>query len=362
MSFGNEVLPADFNMFGEDLVELEKGILKLKERNFPKYLTAPIFLSWEITYKCNLKCIHCYNASPRSVNELRDEELLNIADQIARMRVFSVCLSGGEPFLRWKAYIELARYLAEHGVPVATITNGWYVTEKRAKELAKYIAEAQISIDGSVPDVHDKVRGVPGSFERAVRAVKLFKKAGIKVSISTALTRFNIDDFPNVFRLCRELGVKGLRTQHLNITGKAFLNDVGPTKDQYGRLENFLENCRRSFNSKKETLPIEYGDSTLHIKVGGRVGFTMGVGITADGFLTVSPQLAFEMGNLREQTLDEAWRSGLRVAWKHPKLREIALKIRDVEDVPSAAAGNVYGASDFIHLDPNEITEESQGD
>jgi len=359
MSFNSEILPADLAIFTYELEKLEKAIPELKRRCFPKYLTAPIYILWEITYKCNLRCIHCYNASPRSVNELSNEELLDVADQIARMKIFSVCLSGGEPFLRWKAYIELAYYLAEHGISVGTITNGWYVTEKRAKELAKHVNEVQVSLDGSCPEVHDKVRGVPGSFERVVRAVSLFKKAGIKVSIGTSLTRFNIEDFPNIIALCKELGVKSLSTQRLSIVGRAFLNDVKPTKDQYRRLERFVENYRRN-RSKMENLPIQYTDSTLPIKVGGRVGFTIDIGITADGFLSVSPELAFEMGNLREQTLNEAWQRGLRVAWKHPKLRKIALKIRNVESVPIAAAGQVNGVSNLIHLNPNEIIEENQ--
>jgi MoaA/NifB/PqqE/SkfB family radical SAM enzyme len=359
MSFYNEILLAELAVFTEDFEKLQEVLQEWKRRSFPKYLTAPTYVLWDITYKCNLRCIYCYNASPRFENELSDEELLDIADQIVRMKIFSVCLSGGEPFLRWKPCIELARYLADHGVSVTVITNGWYVTEKRANELAKYVPEVQVSIDGSRQEVHDKVRGEPGSFEKAVKAAKLFKKAGVKVNVATSLTRFNIEDFPNIITLCRELGVKSLRTQHLSITGRAFLNDVKPTRDQYRRLERFIEEYRQN-RSKMESQHVMYGDSTLDIKVGGRVGFTMGIGITADGFLTVSPHLPFEMGNLREKTLDEAWREGLRVAWKHPKLRKIALKIRDVDDVPIATAGHVYGVSGLIHLNPGEIIEARQ--
>jgi len=358
MLFDSEISFENLSKFADDSERSEKVIQWLKKGGYPEYLTAPTYLLWDITYKCNLRCVYCLNACPRFVNELSNEALFDIADQIARMKVFSVCLSGGEPFLRWKTYIELACYLAEDGVRVGTVTNGWYVTEKHAKELAKYIHEVQISIDGSRQEVHDKVRGVPGSFKRAVRAAKLFKKVGMDVDVGTSLTRFNIEDFPNIVALSKELGVKSLRTQRLHISGRAFLNDVKPTKEQYRRLEKFIENYRRN-KSKMGNLPIMYIDPTIDIKVRARIGFTTGIGITADGFLTVCPLLPFEMGNLREQTLDEAWRAGLRVAWKHPKLRKIALKIRHVEDVPTATDGHVYGVSGLTHLNPNEIIEEN---
>lgn len=342
-----------------DLEISEKAIQQLRKCGLPRYLTAPVFLGWDITHRCNLRCIHCYIASPHSVNELSNEELFNIADQIVRMKIFSVGLTGGEPFLRWKTFIELARYLAEHGVGVSIATNGWYVTEKRAKELAKYVRLVQISIDGSRPEVHDKVRGVPGSFERAVRAVKLFKKVGVEVNIETSVTKFNIEDFPNMIRLSKELGVKSLQTGYLYNSGRAFLNDVKPTKDQYEILKRFIENYLRN-ESKMESPTVWFIDPTEAMRREALIGITTTLGITANGFITMHPLLPFEMGSLREQTLDEAWLGGVRVAWKHPKLREIVLRIRHVDDVPIATAGHVYDVSDLIHLNPNEIIEENK--
>jgi MoaA/NifB/PqqE/SkfB family radical SAM enzyme len=359
MLSNSAILLERLSKFAGSPERLKKAIQQLKNLGYPKYLRAPIYLLWEITYKCNLRCVYCFNACPRSVNELSNEKLLDVADQIARMKVLSVCLSGGEPFLRWKTYIELAHYLAEHDVRVGTVTDGWYVTEKHAKELAKYINEVQISIDGSRPDVHDRVRGVPGSFEKAVKATRLFKKVGIAVDVGTSLTRFNIEDFPNIVALSRKLQAKSLRTQPLHISGRAFLNDVKPTTLQYRSLERYIGNYRRN-KSRMKSLPIVYRDPTIDIRVGALVGFTTGIGITPDGFLTICPLLPFEMGNLHEQTLDEAWRKGLRVAWKHPKLKKIVLKIKNIEDVPIATGGLVYGVSGLSHLNPNEIVEEDQ--
>ena len=343
-----------------DIETSRRVVDQLKKFGIPRYLVAPIYVGWDITYRCNFRCIHCYLACSRhSVNELTREELFDIADQIVRMKIFSVSFSGGEPLLRWKDLIALVRYFAEHGVGVSMVTNGWYVTEKRAKELAKYIGQVEISIDGSRAEVHEKVRGVPGSFERAVRAVRLFNEVNVETNIGTSLTRFNIEDFPNMIKLCKEIGVQGLITGHLYNSGRAFLNDVKPTKDQYEAVKRFIENYNAN-KSEKESPTVMFVDPTEVIRVTALLGLTTVVHITAHGFLVLHVLLPFEVGNLREQTLDEAWVEGVRVAWKHPKLRDAVPKIRYVDDVPLATAGHVYDVLDLMHLNLNEIAEENR--
>lgn len=165
-------------------------------------LDAPICLTWELTYACNLSCVHCLSSSGRrDPRELTTEECKAVIDELERMQVFYVNIGGGEPTVR-SDFWELVDYATAHNIGVKFSTNGVKITPEVAQRLARndYL-DIQISLDGATAEVNDYVRG-PGSYDMAIRAMENLQNAGFKnFKLSVVCTRQNIaqlDDFKQI--------------------------------------------------------------------------------------------------------------------------------------------------------------------
>jgi protein-export SecD/SecF family membrane protein len=156
-------------------------------------LDAPICLTWELTYACNLACVHCLSSSGRrDPRELSTEQCEAIIDELQAMQVFYVNIGGGEPTIR-PDFWHLLRYAVDHQVGVKFSTNGVRITPERAAFLAStdYV-DVQISLDGATADVNDRVRG-EGSYDTAIRALDTLSAAGFTdAKISVVVTRENV--------------------------------------------------------------------------------------------------------------------------------------------------------------------------
>src|SRR5665811_165753 len=143
-------------------------------------LDAPICLTWELTYACNLSCVHCLSSSGRrDPRELSTDECKAVIDTLERMQVFYVNIGGGEPTVR-SDFWELVDYATAHHVGVKFSTNGVRIDAAVARKLAAsdYV-DVQISLDGATAEVNDVVRG-SGSFDTATRAMEHLAAAGFR--------------------------------------------------------------------------------------------------------------------------------------------------------------------------------------
>src|SRR5581483_57277 len=160
---------------------------------FQRGLDAPICLTWELTYACNLACVHCLSSSGRrDPRELTTAECKAVIDELERLQVFYVNIGGGEPTVR-RDFWELVEYATAHHVGVKFSTNGSRITAERAAWLAAcdYV-DVQISLDGATPEVNDAIRG-PGSYATALTALERLHAAGFKSpKLSVVATRQNI--------------------------------------------------------------------------------------------------------------------------------------------------------------------------
>jgi len=141
-------------------------------------LNAPVCITWELTYGCNLACVHCLSSSGRrDPRELTTEECFAVIDELQRMQVFYVNIGGGEPTLR-PDFWEILDYAVAHGVGVKFSTNGTRIDQDAARRVAgsDYV-DVQISLDGATAEVNDAVRG-PGSFDAAIRALGTCRPRG----------------------------------------------------------------------------------------------------------------------------------------------------------------------------------------
>ena len=187
---------------------------------FEHGLDAPICLTWELTYACNLACVHCLSSSgKRDPRELTTQQCKDIIDELERMQVFYVNIGGGEPTVR-PDFWELVDYATAHHVGVKFSTNGVRITAEVAARLAAsdYV-DVQISLDGATAEVNDAVRG-PGSFAMAIRALENLADAGFKdAKISVVVTRHNVDQLDEFAALAARYGAT-LRITRLRPSGR----------------------------------------------------------------------------------------------------------------------------------------------
>ncbi|MBV9661816.1 MAG: mycofactocin radical SAM maturase [Acidimicrobiales bacterium] len=183
-------------------------------------LEAPICLTWELTYGCNLACIHCLSSSGRrDPRELSTAEARAVIDELAEMQVFYVNIGGGEPTIRSDFY-PLIAYAVSRGVGVKFSTNGSTLTPARAGELAgmDYV-DVQISLDGADAATNDAVRG-RGSYEAARAAMDNLAAAGFgPFKISVVVTRENVDQLDALWEMALSYRAQ-LRLTRLRPSGR----------------------------------------------------------------------------------------------------------------------------------------------
>ncbi len=205
-------------------------------------LDAPICLTWELTYACNLACVHCLSSSGRrDRRELSTAECQAVIDTLERMQVFYVNIGGGEPTVR-PDFWELVDYATAHHVGVKFSTNGIKIDPEAARRLAAsdYV-DVQISLDGATAEVNDAVRGA-GSHATAIRAMQNLKEAGFSgFKLSVVVTRHNVSQLDELKALADAYGAQ-LRLTRLRPSGRGADTwpELHPTVEQQRQLYDWL--------------------------------------------------------------------------------------------------------------------------
>ena len=228
---------------------------------FRQGLDAPICLTWEITYACNLQCVHCLSSSgKRRPDELTTAEAKRLIDEWAEMKVFYINVGGGEPMSR-KDFRELMDYALTRGIGVKFSTNGTLIDDDAAAWIAsRDYLDVQISIDGATADTSDPIRG-EGSYGRARQAMERLAKHRFPFKINTTVTRHNYPQIDELYALSQRYGAE-LRLTRLRPTGRggAVWQDLRPTHEQNRGLYEWLLNHR----------DVLTGDSFFHLSAYGQ--------------------------------------------------------------------------------------------
>ena len=205
-------------------------------------LDAPICLTWELTYACNLECVHCLSSSGRrDPRELTTAEAKAVLDELARLQVFYINIGGGEPMIR-RDFFELLEYSIENGIGVKFSTNGAFIDADKARRLAAMdYLDIQISLDGTDAATNDSVRG-EGSYATAVAAMEHLRDAGFgEFKISVVVTRHNVDQLDEFKALADSFGAT-LRVTRLRPSGRGAdsWHDLHPTQAQQRQIYEWL--------------------------------------------------------------------------------------------------------------------------
>ncbi len=197
---------------------------------------------WNMTRRCNLKCIHCYSNSADHdyPDELTTEEGKKLIDDLAQFGAPVILFSGGEPLLR-KDIFELAQYATDKGMRAVISTNGTLITKDIAARLQKIgLSYVGVSLDG-LEKTHDRFRGKKGAFAEAIEGMRNCREAGIKVGIRFTVNKHNVADVASMFDLLRKEKMERMCFYHLVYTGRGSrLRDEDLTHEQTRKLLDLI--------------------------------------------------------------------------------------------------------------------------
>lgn len=318
----------------------------------------PLVLSWNLTRKCNMKCLHCYiNANPTELkDELDTEESKALIDQIAQVSRPLLILSGGEPLLRKDVY-ELIRYGSEKGLRMGLGSNGTLIDSKVATKLKEAgIATVSVSLDSHVPEQHDEFRGVTGSWQKTLNAIKAMRENDILVQINTTLTQQNYSQIDDIMTLAEKVGVENFHLFFLVPTGRgAKIADISPTM-----YENMIKNTFAKVSKHK--LNVRPSCAPQFMRIAKNMGLDMRQWIRGciagmyycriypNGDVTPCPYLPVKLGNIREQPFKKIWfNSPIFKALRNPDSLKGKCGICEYKTICGGCRARAYGlSSDFV--------------
>ena len=297
-----------------------------------RLIRTPKKMDISITNRCNLRCRYCYHfESAGDVGEdLPLGEWLRFFEELNRCAVMEVTLSGGEPFIR-EDLREIIEGIVRNRMRFAILSNGTLITE----EMAAYIASTgrcnyvQVSIDGSVPDSHDTMRG-KGSFMKALEGLITLRRHGVNAAVRVTIHRKNVRDLEGVAKLLlEEIGLSSFGTNSANALGLCRKNaDVVQltTEDRMIAMESLLK-LSQKYPGRIQALAGPLAEARFWLemeeaRIEGRPqmpnrGSLTGCGcyrehlaVRADGVITPCTMLShIELGRVNHEDLAEIWRN-----------------------------------------------------
>ena len=208
------VEPGDVLRYDRDSSKLPSELLQFSRDKKPVVV-------WNCTQKCNLKCVHCYAQSEDRdyAGEMSTEEGKAMIDDLAAWGAPVLLFSGGEPTLR-KDLVELMQYAKSKGMRVVISTNGTQITPEKAAQYAEVgLSYVGVSLDGG-RETHDKFRGIPGSFDKAIEGIRNARAAGIKVGLRMTINKRNWQDINDLFDVMEAEDIPRACFYHLVYAGR----------------------------------------------------------------------------------------------------------------------------------------------
>lgn len=269
-----------------------------------KHLSSGTLYSalFELTYRCNEKCRHCYCVQSEE-NELTTEEVKRTLDDLAQMNAFEVVFTGGDIFVRKDAF-EILEYAYSKKLLVSIFTNGIALSDSDLLRLkAIYPKAIHFSIYSHIAKKHDAFTQVEGSFEKTISVIRKCVLLGIPVNIKSVAMEYNYEDIEGLLQLARTLGT----TIQVGVSVNAKNDgDQSPIQFRLSSVERYADVIQKvsdniEFRCSQEYLPSRDKDDKLC-----NAGNT-GLSINPYGDVLPCNALQLKCGNVREQSLREIW-------------------------------------------------------
>jgi len=340
----------------------------------------PYVISWNLTYRCNLACEHCYldaGGKPQVVDEafadrreLDTAQCFEVIDQIAAFAPeCMVILTGGEPLLR-RDILEIIRYAAGKDLWVVVGTNGVKVSRNLAEILLKEGTRGlSLSLDALSPERHDAFRRVRGAWSNTVEGARILGEIGLPFIVQTTVGKHNVDELRAIADFTWEkLRAKVWNLYFLVPTGRGeFVSDMSPA--EYDRVLADLYDIQQAYSGRmlanakcaphyiKTVFENDPDSPFLKAFAGGAGGCPAGthyLGIRPNGDVTPCPYLPVFAGNLRTTGLTELWRDSelFRKIRLRPELGE-RCGVCEFNTTCGGCRARAYGVTgDFMAEDP----------
>ena len=170
---------------------------------------VPLHVSIEVTRRCPLECLHCYNNLPMGdldakQRELTKEEHFRVLDELVEMGCFWILYTGGEVFAR-KDFLEIYTYGKKKGFLITLFTNGILINEQIADYLKQWPPFAiEITLYGRTRETYEALTMIPGSYDRCLRGIGLLKERGLPLKLKTVATSINKHEVMAMRRFAEE--------------------------------------------------------------------------------------------------------------------------------------------------------------
>ena len=292
---------------------------------------SPLIVSYAVTKACNLRCLHCHvSAKEPMANELSLQEAMHAIDELANLGTEALIFSGGEPLLRKDFVLTLAEYCIDVGILPAMLTNGLLLNRRVAEELKDAgILAVGIPIDSIVPESHDKLRNLPGTFEKAIKAIKTCLDVDLEVVITTMALKDTYTDIPQRIDFLARLGVEQVavydlvpvgrgkdmmdqamdQTQRLNLI--RYLYHMQETKDMVFTMSGgvpLYPELASKMHEMNDTKPRDLllKQFWIHDPIGCHAGIAY-FSLRPNGDVYPCTFLPVKVGNIREKSLTDIW-------------------------------------------------------
>jgi MoaA/NifB/PqqE/SkfB family radical SAM enzyme len=293
----------------------------------------PVGVKLELTALCNLRCPFCYTDSPRATRERRldlsDDVWRKVVEEAIELGVLEAVVTGGEPFLRRDLTLELVDRLGGAGVGVTMNTNGWFVDEEVAARLGAVAGlQVKVSIDGATPELHDGARGAIGSWERAVRAVDLLHRRGVRVHLNHVVTPANHAYVGDLLELGWTLGVASVRLT------EAFPVGAAARAGEWAVDRGAIRRAAASFHARRgEDMSVSVVPGTLAGLATIESLAPAALLVRPDGSIWIHSVEPFAFGRVPDDSLADCWERIVR-GWRDPRIADWAGAIRNRDDMP----------------------------
>jgi AdoMet-dependent heme synthase len=348
---------------------------------------APFLVIWETTQACDLACLHCR----ASAQERRDPRELSTAEAKQMMRAVRgfgrplFVLTGGDPLKR-PDVVELVEYGVSIGLRMAMTPSG---TPLMTRAVIQRLADAglsrlAVSLDGSTAEIHDRFRGVAGSYDWTLEMIRVAREVGLTTQINTTVARHNVDDFDNLISLMTDLGISLWSVFFLVPTGRARAEDIAsPESFEWVFHRMYDLSATAPFDIKSTAAP-QYRRVILQRQVeerraGGRadrpdpltagVGFSLADGVgrargvnDGNGFLFVNHRgeifpsgfLPVSAGNVRTDNVVDVYReSDLFRSLRDPNRLKGKCGVCEYRDVCGGSRARAYALTgDPLEAEP----------
>lgn len=297
----------------------------------------PALLSLDVTKRCNLRCLHCYNESgDPNERDLSETEIMALLPKILELHPENVCLCGGEPLL-FRPLTDVIDCLKTNGViTVSMVSNGYLMTPDLAEKLVKHgLSQIQISLDGAFSWQHDSLRGMDGAFDRAVSSIRMLKNAGIPlVMVSMLPDKLNQHSLPEYFELCRSLGVNAIRMMPYLPMGRG--HGIGRSlllsDEEYFHLLRTFVTLKERYRT---VLMANWLDPVRTVRAAFTdeipAGYSMC--IRSDGSVAADSYLPFTFGNVRDESPLSIYRRMVQEETTSSEIRQRVLSTHQLFDL-----------------------------